>query len=108
MPRDDGINGRLVRDIDICGCLTSNVTWTQLTNTPNQGLIFSIKPVSKGPKSPDGPFAFNYSGFVLCMTAINMVLDVIVVCMPLSVIRTLQMSSTRKAQVSGVFLLGLL
>lgn len=42
------------------------------------------------------------------MAAINIVLDVITVFMPLSVIRALQMSSVRKAQVSGIFLLGLL
>ncbi|KAF6223752.1 hypothetical protein HO133_000595 [Letharia lupina] len=41
------------------------------------------------------------------MTAINIILDAIVVCMPLSVIQTLHMSSARKAQVSGIFLLGL-
>ena len=42
------------------------------------------------------------------MGVINMVLDVFVVCMPLSVIQALQMSSARKAQVSGNFLLGFL
>lgn len=72
------------------------------------GEVFSSKPVSKGPDNSVGPFIINYTGFLLSMTAINMVLDVMVVCMPLSVIRALQMSSARKVQVSGIFLLGLL
>ncbi|CAF9937200.1 MAG: hypothetical protein ALECFALPRED_007138 [Alectoria fallacina] len=71
------------------------------------GEIFSSRPVSKGPDDPDGPFVIDYAGFLLSMAAINIVLDVITVFMPLSVIRALQMSSVRKAQVSGIFLLGL-
>lgn len=58
--------------------------------------MFEYKPVSKGPKNPDGPFVINYTGFLLSMTAINIILDAIVVCMPLSVIQTLHMSSARK------------
>ena len=81
---------------------------THLMKIIKQGEVFSYKTLSKGPKSPDGPFVIHYAAFLLSMGAINMILDVIVVCMPLFVIQTLQISSVRKAQVSGIFLLGFL
>lgn len=82
--------------------------WTHLTKITKQGEVFSYKTLSNGPKNPDGPFVIHYATFLLSMGVINMVLDVVVVCMPLSVIQALQISSVRKAQVSGVFLLGFL
>lgn len=59
--------------------------------------MFAYKPVSKGPKNPDGPFVINYTGFLLSMTAINIILDAIVVCMPLSVIQTLHVLSPQSS-----------
>ena len=77
-----------------------------LTKTPNQGELFSSKTVSEAWQNAFGPFSIDYPDFLLSMAAINMVLDAIVVCMPLFVIRTLQMAPMRKVQVSGIFLLG--
>ena len=81
---------------------------THLTKITKQGEVFSYKTPSKGPKIPEGPFGMNYAAFLLAMGVINMVLDVVVVCMPLFMIQALQISSMRKAQVSGIFLLGFL
>ncbi|CAD6592672.1 MAG: hypothetical protein ASARMPRED_006619 [Alectoria sarmentosa] len=86
---------------------SSGFAQTHLTKIIKQGEVFSYKTVSQGPKNPNGPFSIHYAAFMLSMGAINMVLDVVVVCMPLSVIQALQISSVRKAQVSGIFLLGL-
>lgn len=69
--------------------------------------IFSSSPISRAWTRPGYGRRFDYAAYLLAMAAINTVMDVSIVFMPLFVIRTLQMSRTRKASVSGVFLLGL-
>lgn len=50
----------------------------------------------------------DFPAYLLSLASINTVLDVMIVVMPVSVIRTLHMSPKRKVLVSGIFLLGLL
>lgn len=71
----------------------------------HQAQIFSSKPVSQGWTKP-GLNTINEPAFLLSMGAINMVLDIVTVCLPLFVIRTLHMSLKRKWSVAGVFALG--
>ena len=50
----------------------------------------------------------DFPTYLLSLASINTVLDVVIVVMPVSVIRTLHMSTKSKVLVSGIFLLGLL
>ena len=75
-----------------------------LTNK-HKAQIFSSKPVSQGWTDP-GHNTINLPAFLLSMGAINMVLDIVTVCLPLFVIRTLHMSLKRRWSVAGIFALG--
>ncbi|KAF1950073.1 hypothetical protein CC80DRAFT_248826 [Byssothecium circinans] len=48
----------------------------------------------------------NYGAFLLSMNAIDLTLDIIVLLIPLPLIRSMTLSTRRKAQVIGVFALG--
>ena len=50
----------------------------------------------------------NWSAFGIAMAAINLVLDLATLCMPLFVISTLHMSFKKKAAVVGLIWLGAL
>ena len=72
-----------------------------------QGQIFSSNPVSNAWVRP-GHLVIDYSAFLLSLAAINTVLDLTIVILPLFMIRTLHMSPRRKLLVGGIFLLGTL
>ncbi|KAL8852118.1 MAG: hypothetical protein Q9221_002941 [Calogaya cf. arnoldii] len=72
------------------------------------GYFFSHKPVSFGWELPghDTHQTINLPVFLLSLAAINMILDLVVICMPLFVIRKLHLDRRRKLAVAGMFLLG--
>ena len=104
----DRPDSRLVPRLRICQYLSSLLsTLNQLAVLVNihKAQIFSSKPVSQGWTKP-GHNTINEPAFLLSMGAINMVLDIMTVCLPLFVIRTLHMSLKRKWSVGGIFALG--
>lgn len=50
----------------------------------------------------------NYGAFLTAFTAMDIVLDLIILCLPLPVIRSLQMDFRRKMSLLGIFWLGAL
>lgn len=52
-------------------------------------------------------YTINYPVWLIANAALDMFLDLVTLCMPLFVIRTLHMSTKRKFVVSGIFSLGL-
>ena len=72
-----------------------------------QGTVFHAKPVSNAWTKFDS-HVIHYSSFLLAIAALNTVLDLTIVALPLFVIRKLNMSLKRKWSVSGMFLLGIL
>ncbi|MCJ1285829.1 hypothetical protein MMC26_005170 [Xylographa opegraphella] len=65
---------------------------------------FEAKPTSSTSSSPS---TFNFFLFLTIMAALNILLDLITVCLPLFVIRSLQMSFKRKLVIASIFSLGI-
>ena len=104
----DRPDNRLVPRLRICqykSSLLRILSRLAVLSDKNQAQIFSSRPVSQGWTNP-GHNTINEPAFLLSMGAINMVLDIVTVCLPLFVIRTLHMSLKRKWSVAGVFALG--
>ncbi|KAI1465651.1 uncharacterized protein F4812DRAFT_105310 [Daldinia caldariorum] len=53
------------------------------------------------------PLRFNYNDFSLAFAGMSVVFDVLVLCFPIPLIRKLQMTTARKAQVLAIFWLGI-
>ena len=77
------------------------------SDKPRKGSLFESTPISESWKL-FGPSNINGRVFQLSMGSINMVLDVLIVCLPISVVRTLHMTSRRKWSLVGIFSLGFL
>jgi len=53
-----------------------------------------------------GKLRYDFGAFSLAVAGMSIVFDVIVLCFPLPVIRTLKMPTRRKVQIVGIFWLG--
>lgn len=76
-----------------------------------KGQIFSSRPISDSWAPLDhrsGHSVISIPDFQLSLAAINLTLDLVIVCMPLFVIRRLHMDTKRKWAVGGIFMLGAL
>jgi hypothetical protein len=51
-------------------------------------------------------FILNYSAFLMAWSALDLALDVIILCMPVFVIKTLHLETRRKFSLIGIFALG--
>jgi len=69
-----------------------------------QGLLFIASPISKAWKG--GQLNYNFAAFSLAVAGMSIVFDVMVLCFPLPVIRTLRLPTRRRVQLAGVFWLG--
>lgn len=73
------------------------------------GQFFSCRPISDSWtffKDRSGHCPVGIPDFQLSMAAINLIFDIVIVCMPLFVISKLQMDAKRKWAVGGIFALG--
>jgi len=74
------------------------------------GFLFSAKGVSSywttQPQFENTEYNFNFTTFLTAMNSIDIVLDVLILCLPLPMVWDLQMTLGRKVVVSCLFLLG--
>lgn len=68
--------------------------------------IFSAWPISQF-WTLGGHFRVNFGGQATAFAALDIFLDVVILCMPLPVINTLQMDRAHKIKVAGIFWLGI-
>lgn len=72
-----------------------------------QTQIFSAWPISNWWK-PGGTYSISYGVFLFSFAAIDMLLDIVILCLPLPVIRKLHMEKSKKFMLVGVFWMGFL
>ena len=76
--------------------------------TMEKAQLFAGNPIS-GAFNPLAPhLAYNYQDFALAVAGTSIVFDVMVLCFPLPVIKSLQMQTRRKIFVASIFWLGTL
>ena len=73
----------------------------------SQGQIFSAWPISAF-WTVDGDYDMDYYAFITAFAAMDIALDLIILCLPLTVIKNLNITKKRKILLAGVFWLGLL
>ncbi|KAL9002717.1 MAG: hypothetical protein Q9188_004370 [Gyalolechia gomerana] len=98
------ITGRFHRACNLMFALTGG--WFL---TATLGQIFSCKPISDSWTfftHRSGHCPIGITNFQLSLAAINMTLDLVIVCMPLFVISRLHMDIKQKWAVGGIFMLG--
>ena len=69
--------------------------------------MFRDDPLAYAMTAGDAP-SFNCDLWLISMTVLDMLLDLCILCMPLPIIRTLQISSKKKWSLVGIFSLGFL
>jgi len=69
-----------------------------------QALLLCSNPISGAWRG--GKLRYDFGAFSLAVAGMSIVFDVIVLCFPLPVIRTLKMPTRRKVQIAGIFWLG--
>ena len=72
-----------------------------------QTQVFSAWPISNLWNLRNG-YLFNYGAFITAFAAMDIALDIIILCLPIPVIRGLNMSTRRKFTLVGIFWLGAL
>lgn len=70
--------------------------------------IFAGDPVQSVWNPLEPKLRYDYAAFGLAVAGMSIVFDVIVLCFPLPIIRSLQMPTRRKVTVAGIFWLGAL
>ena len=70
------------------------------------GSIFQCSPVQAAYVGSLSGRCINYAAFFFGFEIVNCLLDILLLCLPLQVIQTLQMSTSKKVQLSFIFVLG--
>ena len=75
-----------------------------------QTQLFAYSPVSAAwnPLAPPSDLKINYGSFALAVAGMSIGFDVVILCFPLPVIRSLHMATKRKILVAGILWLGIL
>ncbi|MCJ1245199.1 hypothetical protein MMC30_002400 [Trapelia coarctata] len=85
--------------------ITMGVVWAWILSS-FLGQVFSAWPISDF-WNVDGDYDMDYFAFITAFAAMDITLDLVILCLPLTVIRSLNMNKKRKILLAGVFWLGL-
>jgi hypothetical protein len=69
--------------------------------------VFSAWPISNW-WTLGKSYTINYGAFITSFAAIDLVLDVVILCLPVPVVRQLQIKTSKKFLITGIFWMGVL